>query len=428
MAKKKTNKPNKPNKSKRKPYVNKAPDYESMPALKGIIPKNWYEAQGHVNKNTVNFFADQWIDNAEKNKPLWKKHTALRNLIDLAKNKCVVGIGGGPSFSKNKEVLKETLNHDGIKEWEDRDFITIASNHMYKPLLEMGIIPDFVLLVDAADTVYGQLCTDIPESGLNTTLITGIHCSNKIISEWSKQGREVAFYLTAAPDVMEIFQKVYKKNPKHHRIELGGNCLNGAWMIGLAIMHSTVFIGVGNDLSYPIKRSLEDQRESYYSDGDYSSNSKDKGSGRDEAAAGKKWAGFTLKDNPIYKATGEKADRYHVDLDLVGTSHTLWIYKNWLETSLLNQIQNNLSFHYFNCTEGGILGVMSKTHGNFGDVLASDVSMKDPNNWYMFDEVCKHYHTAKLKDAVYSFLQAKENMECHNHIVTDVQSATGLSV
>jgi hypothetical protein len=395
--------------------------YEDMPALHGIIHEDWYNVQCDINVNTISHLGETWVKNIKNNVSLWKKQVALRSLEGLAKNKCVVGIGGGPSFNINKDILKETLNHDGVKEWEDRDFVTIASNHQYKPLLKMGIIPDFVLLVDAADTVYDQLCTDIPESGQNTTLITGIHCSNKILSEWTKQGRQIAFYVTPAPDIMEDFKKYYRKNPKYHKIELGGNCLNGAWMIGIVIMKSTVFIGVGNDLSYPIKKSLEDQRSSYYADGDYSSNAKETGSGRDEAKTGKKWAGFALSDNPMYKVTGKKEDRYHIQLDTVGTSYTLWVYKNWLETTLLNQLKNKNSFHYFNCSEGGILGVMSRTKYD-------NIKMKDKDNWYMFDEVCRFYHTAKLKDAVYSFLQAKEAMECHNRTLIDAQDATRLVV
>jgi hypothetical protein len=48
---------------------------------------------------------------------------------------------------------------DGVKSWFDRNFIILASNHQLKPLLNMGIIPDFVMVADASDVVMDQLTT-----------------------------------------------------------------------------------------------------------------------------------------------------------------------------------------------------------------------------------------------------------------------------
>jgi hypothetical protein len=90
-------------------------------------------------------------------------------------------------------------------------------------------------------------------------------------------------------------------------------------------------------------------------------------------------------------------------LDLVGTSHTLWVYKNWLESTLMRHIKHPVSFHYFNCSEAGILGVMSRC----GDSLDT-AQMRDEHNWYMFDEVCRFYHTAMLCDVLPHFEKCKE--------------------
>ncbi|MCK5616929.1 DUF115 domain-containing protein [Candidatus Pacearchaeota archaeon] len=386
------------------------PKYAMLSALTGIISPDRYAFMDLVNKKTLDILGPDWISNVKTNAPLFKKQTALKNLIGFGENKCVIGVGAGTCFNKNKHILEETLNHDGVNDWDDRDFITIASNHQYKPLLEMGVIPDFVLLVDAADTVYDQLCTDIPKSGQNTILITAIQCSPKILNAWAKQGRTIAFYVSPAKELEEAFYKHTGKNPKLHSLELGGNCLNGAWRIGLSVFGSRVHICVGNDLSFPIYKSLDKQRDNYYSDGDYTTNTASK---RDEAKSQKKWAGFTLTDSPLYSLTGKKDDRYNIELNEVGTSYTLFVYKTWLETALMNQTHNpNASFHYFNCTEGGVLGVMAKDEKDIEN-------MNYAESWFMLDEKCRFYKTAKLRDAVRSFLEAKEAMECHNRTMKD---------
>jgi hypothetical protein len=78
--------------------------------------------------------------------------------------------------------------------------------------------------------------------------------------------------------------------------------------------------------------------------------------------------------------------------------------------TILGQLSNATRFHYFNCSEAGILGVMAKDD--------SDDSLGDSDNWYMFDEVAINkvtgagmYHTGMLKDVIQHFLKAKEELK-----------------
>ncbi len=397
--------------TKKKTKKEKKHSYEDRTDLHGIISKNNYDYIASIRDHTVLKLGKIWTDNVKYNQKYWKKHAPLKSCTGLCKNKVIIGVGASSSFNKNKDVLKEFLNKDGAKPWEDRDFVTIAANHQYKPLLEMGIIPDFVLLVDASDVVMDQLTKDIPKEGQHTTLITGVHCNPKVIETWTKQGRGILFYVSPAPDIMEAFKKHVKKNPFHYKIELGGNVINGAWMIGVNIFHSTVFMCVGNDLSFPVSKEKDDQRKTYYADKDYSSNIKGTGTGRDEASSQKKWAGFSM-ERRLIALPGEPLrgiKRYNITLDIVGTSPTLWVYKNWLESTMLGQTQHYTKIHYFNCTEGGILGVMAKED--------NDEALKRPDNWYMLDEVCINkqteepmYHTAMLEDAMQFLVDTKEKM------------------
>lgn len=392
-----------------------AEDYDKRKELHGVISKKNFEYVNFVNKSTLAVLGDEWTRNVKRNKKFWRKHLKLRSLLGLAKNKAVIGIGAGPSFHKNKHILKKFVNADGVKMWEDREFVTIASNHQFKPLLEMGIIPDFVLLVDASDVVMDQLTKDIPKTASGTQLIAGIHSHPKVLGEWDKQGRGIVFYSSPSPVIQEAAKKHIKRGLKEQTIELGGNVMNGAFMIGAGVLQSTVFMGVGNDLSFEINEDKEKQRSGYYADGDYSTNAEVTGTGRDEGGSLKRWGGFSMSRKRIVRIDepiGSKR-RYNFELDIVGTSQTLWVYKTWLETAIMGQSNLPVYLHYFNCSEGGILGVMAKDD--------SDDALRKQDNWFLLDEVCinKHtgkqmYMTAMLEDAIEIYLKTRRSQRWSN--------------
>jgi hypothetical protein len=393
--------------------------YEEYKAIHGVVSKNNYDFITRINAQTISHLKDEWVVNIKKNKKFWRKHQKIRGMAGLGINKAVIGVGAGPSLKKNKDVLKHFIYEDCENTWERRNFITIAANHQFKPLLEMGIIPDFVLLVDASDVVMDQLNKDIPKEALNTQLITGVHASPKVIGEWDSQGRGLIFYTPPSKELRDVSKKHIKRGYEENQIELGGNVLNGAFMIGVGALKSTVFMGVGNDLSFEIDDDLDKQRKGYYDDGDYSTNAEATGTGRDEGKCLKRWAGYSMERKRVIQldeSIGSKK-RYNFNLDIVGTSHTLWVYKTWLETTMMGQTRSKVYFHYFNCTEGGILGVMARKD--------DDESLRDPANWYFLDEVCinKHtgkqmYATAMLEDAMELFLKIKRSRKWENQVPT----------
>jgi hypothetical protein len=393
MSKRKKTKPD--TKLVRKPYQD---IIEKHPEFKGVIAEKSWDYIGHSDKGTVSFLRELWTRNIRKNKMLWRKHASIaKDCVGLGVNKATICIGGGQSFNKNKVELKRLVDADGIKPWKDRDFIIIASNHMYKPLLNMGIIPDFVGLADGSDVVMDQLNGDIPKSGQNTVLLCGMQCSPRVLKEWHKQGRAIRFYLPHTPGLDDVFRNEVGRDPAPHIILQGGNVLNSMWSIALKFFHSTVFFAVGNDLSYSIQSDIEDQRKGYYADGDYSSNVATK---RDEAKGEKKWLGYT-QTPALVVAPGR--DRYITRLDIVGTSPTLWVYKTWLEANVMgNAFSGIAKYHYYNCTEGGIAGVMCSD--------MDDDTLNDEKNWFLLDEKCPRWHTMPLADAAHEFKRAKEMM------------------
>lgn len=367
------------------------------PHFEGVIARKSWDYIDWSDDKTGKFLRELWKENTRKNAKLFKQHGSIKDLKGLGENKAVIAVGAGQSFNKNKDVLKKVVDFDGVRDWVVRDFVIIASNHQYKPLLELGIIPDFVMLADGSDVVFDQLCKDVPRNGQNTILLAGTHCSNKTIQEWSKQDRMVKFYVPNTKGIDVVFKKHMKKSPVHHSIWQGGNVLNTAWNAASKFFGSTVFMVVGNDLSYPLQDDVQMQRDTYYADGDYSSNLATK---RDEAHKGKRWLGYTLNKKHIY--TGDYRKSYNVELDIVGTSPTLWVYKTWIESQILANEKSKI--HYYNCSEGGILGVMCKDD--------SDEGLLEESNWFLLDEKSSRWHTALLEDAVSEFLVAKEMFQC----------------
>lgn len=374
------------------------------PEFEGVISKNSWEYIGYSDINTVGYLKKLWVNNLKQNvnSKLWKRHGSMaKDCIGLGNNKAVIGVGAGSSFNINKDVLKQIVQADGVKSWQDRNFIIIASNHQFKPLLNMGIIPDFVIVADASNVVMDQLTKNIPIEGQSVVLIAGVQCSHKVLKRWNRQGRDIRFYVTHSTGIPEAFKEETGLDPMPHMLLQGGNVINTSWSAGLKFFKSTVFIAIGNDLSFPVQETMKKQRKTYYADGDYSSNAPKTGTGRDEAKTEKKWAGFTLKKRIVLTQNGCP---YEIGLDIVGTTQTLWVYKTWLEANVLGMAsKSNLSYHYYNCSEGGIAGVMCKDD--------SDEGQKILENWFMMDEVCKRWHTRTLADAAMRFVQAKEAMK-----------------
>lgn len=387
---------------------------EKHPGLKDVVCRNSWEHIGNSDASTINFLKGGWIDNLRRNieaKRLRKNGSIARSYYGYGRDKATVFIGAGPSLSKNMDGLKALHDFDGLKHPSKRNFVFVASNHMLKPLLKKQIIPDFVFLTDASDVVMDQLTKDIPEEAQYVTLIAGLHCSPRVLKKWEKQGRPVTFYLSRTPGMPEEYEKITGKKAEEITIMQGGNVTNSCWSLALKFFKSSVFFALGNDLSYPMETSLEARRNGYYADGDYSANLATK---RDEARSRFGWMGFKLSPAGILSESA--SDRYTVELAPAATTGTLWVYKTWIEAQVAaNADRNDISYTYYNCSEGGILGVMHRSETDYDDI----------NNWYLLDNVCRRYKTRLLKDAVSEFLKAKEIQQWGT--TPDARSATVLA-
>lgn len=361
--------------------------------IKDIASKDMWDFIYRGNTSTCKVLDDLWEKNVRKNaKKYYKDCGPIADFKGLAKNKAVIGIGAGPSLKNNIDVLRALSLEDGVKPFHQQDFVLIASNHQFKPCLKKGIIPHFVILCDAGNHLIDQLCKDIPENGQSTILLASLQASPKIIKKWLQQGRKIKFFVGASKNILEIATKLIKQEEEEIGTIQGGNVLNNIWTLACTHLKSTVFMSVGNDLSFERKNSVEEQRKVFYQDGDYSTNLASK---RDEAVQQYDWMGFSFYDNVVSLNSTPL-----IKLSPVRTTGQFLIYKIWLETMVAMNAAKNQTFRYYNCSEGGIAGVKCKAE--------KGQAMFDKNNWFLLDDILpKRWCTKRLKDAVIEFMAAK---------------------
>ena len=374
-------------------------DYQDILArndkLKWVLPEIHWKAMQKINETTCTALDEMHLSQMRENirNGMWAKHGAMRNgLWGIGTNKAVIGIGAGGSLARNKDVLVGLFQMNLEKHLDDQPFMLAVCNHSFRPLLRDGVYPHFVCLIDASTAVMKQLNSNIPHRARNTILLTGLHVNPGVIKEWDRQGRPIQFYVGASDRCLEVFKEETGEDGRPYACEEGGNVLNTVWLWAMKFLKSTVFMTVGNDLSYPLLPDLSKRRKAYYADGDYSSNI---GSKRDEAKYNFGCMGFDYEWNGII-------DKWVVNLSPKGTAWQLWTYKRWLETQITMHEHDKKSWHFFNCSESGILGVVPKDD-------STRELMMERSNYVLLDEVLpKRWHTMRLEDAAIKFIAARE--------------------
>ena len=367
------------------------------PKIAEILDPDVFSFVQKSNEKTVTALSETWERNTRRNLKKYFKDYGLLvdNCRGFGRDKATVMIGAGPSLKKNWSALQEVNDFTLRFPFPEQPFLFMVSNHQFKPCLNDGILPHFVVLVDAShsEAIYNQLCVDIPEIAKPVVLFCSIHINPRVVRDWTKQGREVQFYIPNDEENRKIFKEVIGKELPNQSIVQGGCVSNVAFVASLVAFDSTIFIALGNDFSYELEEDLEKRRANYYMDGDYSTNL---ASGRDEAKGNKLWCGFNVRQNPFQEG------KYIIDFPIKrGTTDSLFSYKQWLETFIAIQDTSPNSFHYYNCSEGGILGVSPKSY--------KKVDLDDPDTWMLLDEVMPNrYHTRAFADVVSDILAIKD--------------------
>ena len=355
-----------------------------------IISPEMGDAVFSSNEVTVKTLQPLWQKNTRKNLDLYKKHGSLFSSFNgFCTNKAVIAVGAGPSFNKNKDALKEIYKLNLQFPLEQQPFFIIASNKQFKPLLEMGIFPHATILIDAGDALYPQLCDDIPSWARSSILIAGMHTSHKILKKWDKHGGEIAFYIIGDDEEKKWFETNTGHDADPVHITQAGNVMNTLWVLVNRVLASKVFIMTGNDLCFKYSTDKDERIKSFYADGDYRLNILNK---RDEAKDNFGWMGFNLKPSII------EPRKLMMDMELVGMSRQLWIYKTWLEVQSAILAEQH-KFHIFNASEAGACGVIARKHDS--------ASMQSKDNWFLLDDILSKWTTTTLTQACRKYLEAR---------------------
>ena len=365
---------------------------EQSPIVSKIVTDAMAELVFENSEHTVSALEDLWISNTRRNLKLLDKHAMLADsMVGFGRNKAIIGVGAGPSFNINKHKLKEIFLFNIRFELSDQPFIIVASNKMFKPLLKMGIRPHFVMLTDAGDALYEQLCSGIAKKSKNHILITGFHTSPKILKKWQELGNHILFYLIGGDTEKEMFTEHTGLDTERYYSSQGGNILNTLWILATRIFECPCYITVGNDLSFEYSHDKAEREKGFYAVGDYRTNILNQ---RDEAKDNFAWMGISR----IYESSIVEG-KMMMDFGVKGLSRQLWIYKTWMEVQAAIWAEKH-KFFIYNASESGVLGV-----------LARDYSMDkvmDRSNWYLIDELIPgRWLTTTLDIAATQFLEAK---------------------
>ena len=361
------------------------------PLIEKIISPEMADAVFASSEGTVKNLVPLWKKNTRKNIGLFEKHGSLRDAFQgFCSDKAIIAVGAGPSFNKNKDFLKEIYKINLRFELKDQPFFIISSNKMFKPLLDLGIFPHATILIDAGQALRPQLCDNIPSWARHSILITGLHTDHKTLKTWDKHGGLLSFFLIGDDEEKKWFESRTARNADDIHISQGGNVMNTLWILANRVFNSKVFIMVGNDLCFKYSTDKAERAQSFYADGDYRLNILNK---RDEAKDNFGWMGFDLKKSAI------DPGRFLIDLNVVGMSRQLWLYKTWLEVQS-TILSDKHKFHIFNASEAGVCGMIARKYDSY--------SMAQKDNWFLLDDIHSKWTTTTLENACRRYLEARK--------------------
>lgn len=152
---------------------------------------------------------------------------------ELEGSKLII-VAGGPSLDKNINILREYYN--GVKE---RDYKIIAVGTVLKKILELDIIPDYVIMSDAQARVKEQI------NNIDTSLVPLIYLST-VAYEVPKS--YIAKRYIVLQEDYQMAEK-YSKEIGATLFKTGGSVVTTALDIGLRMKcASLIFLGL--DLAY----------------------------------------------------------------------------------------------------------------------------------------------------------------------------------
>jgi hypothetical protein len=261
-----------------------------------------------VKSATMLRFNKVWQQNFQANRKSIEQNPGIIALKNKFHNLPFIVVGAGPSLDKNVHFLHRAQNKAVI----------ISCDAALKSLIGHGIVPDFVVCLDPQEDI-SRFLVNVPHKGITLVVPSIVH--PHVIQIWES---DVLFYNKFAPDIPTLVE-IQKIVPHIGILTPGGTVLSVTYDLAFQA-GGTPIIFVGQDLSYPKKKSHSHESE----------------------AAGKGLK-FTME---------KQKDHLVLETDINGQSlrtlKSMSVSKQWFNWAFTTWEREN-SLNIFNCSEAGIL-------------------------------------------------------------------------
>ena len=304
-----------------------------------------HELPDHIGQIGLDdFVSGSWVNEAQDQ--LWLKNYKLNRdyikwfpQIDQADRKACVLVGASPAFLKQIDLLREMSKEDM--------FIIIASNTVFRRLVEKGVEVDYVFVVEGRDHVVSDV---VGVESPQTTVIASPYAPLELVKGW---GGKIFFYALGggqtygkeiAADLLKIRRDVDVG---------GGNVVSTSFLWAYKYLKARDFIFTGMSLCY---------YDDYYFDK------------RTTEHVG----------SPMDQDQWKALDMYG---KAVRTTPGMTMYKTWLEV-YSGQFKGCV---FTNATEDGILGVYPVIVGEEDNAIQMQTNFVPWWNIFPLDVVAKAY-------------------------------------
>jgi len=217
-------------------------------------------------------------------------------------------VGAGPSLDKNIRFLHRAQNKAVI----------ISCDAALNPLMENGIIPDFVVCLDPQEEIT-RFLVNVPQGGITLVVPSIVH--PHVLELWENN---VLFFNKFAPDIPTLVE-IQKMVPHIGILTPGGTVLSVTYDLAFQAGGNPI-IFIGQDLSYPKKKSHSH--------------------GSDAAGKGLKLMMDRQKDQLVLETD--------INGQSLRTLKSMAVSKQWFDWAFTN-FQRENPLMVVNCSEAGIL-------------------------------------------------------------------------
>jgi len=215
-----------------------------------------------ISANTVMMNIGRWVDHFGANMHLMRPHPEIANdLCDLRPEPKddgtavgeVIIIGAGPSIFEEDYRDLRLLAKYGTPE----NAIVLACDRILKPCLANGVIPDYVVSIDAQEVIADWYADElIREYKAQVPLIANAYLHPRVAREWLDDGGEVYWFIGGIdPQIIQNIGHAMNQMAKKTQIHTGGNVGFACWFISILLKRCPAIL-IGFDFSYPLDEPI----------------------------------------------------------------------------------------------------------------------------------------------------------------------------